>query len=62
MSDYIVCQKKRNNPRMDVRICEKKCPSKEDCKAFLACHKGMEQAKDLSSLIADPGSPELAAA
>ena len=28
MSDYIVCQKKRNNPRMDVRICERRCPQK----------------------------------
>ena len=25
MPYYIVCQKKRNNPRMDVRICQKKC-------------------------------------
>ena len=35
MPDYIVCQKKRNNPRMDVRICERRCPDKADCKEYL---------------------------
>ncbi|MBN2125951.1 MAG: hypothetical protein JW821_16760 [Deltaproteobacteria bacterium] len=36
MSRYIVCHRKRNNPRMDIRICEKKCPVKDECKDFLA--------------------------
>jgi len=36
MSQYIVCYKKRNNPRMDIRVCEQKCPVKEDCKDFTA--------------------------
>jgi len=36
MPQYIVCYKKRNNPRMDIRICEQKCPVKEDCKEFLS--------------------------
>jgi len=31
MSYYIVCQKKRNNPRMDIRICDKKCDMKNEC-------------------------------
>ena len=35
MSYYIVCTKKRNNPRMDVRICQKKCHEKDECKAYL---------------------------
>lgn len=39
MSHYIVCQRKRNTPRMDVRICEKKCPIKEDCREYIAYHK-----------------------
>lgn len=39
MSFYIVCQKKRNNPRMDVRICEKKCDLKYECKEFISFHK-----------------------
>jgi hypothetical protein len=38
MPYYIVCHKKRNNPRMDVRVCEKKCALKEECKE-LALHK-----------------------
>ena len=46
MSVYIVCQKKRNNPRMDVRICEKKCDLKGECKEFLAFHKS--SLKDVS--------------
>jgi len=36
MSQYIVCYRKRNNPRMDIRVCEQKCPVKDDCKDFLA--------------------------
>lgn len=34
MSHYIVCQKKRNNPRMDVRICAKKCELKNECAGY----------------------------
>jgi len=36
MPDYIVCQRKRNNPRMDIRICERKCLQKEECKEYVA--------------------------
>ncbi|MBN2060312.1 MAG: hypothetical protein JW882_07830 [Deltaproteobacteria bacterium] len=39
MPSYIVCQKKRNNPRMDVRICEKKCDQKDTCNEYLSFHK-----------------------
>lgn len=39
MSHYIVCHKKRNNPRMNVRICQEKCHSKETCKAYISYHK-----------------------
>lgn len=34
MSYYVVCQKKRNNPRMDVRICRKKCELKDECAEY----------------------------
>ena len=34
MSEYIVCQKKRNNPRMNVRICQKKCELKDECPEY----------------------------
>lgn len=36
MPVYVVCRKKRNNPRMDVRICELKCALKEECREFKA--------------------------
>ncbi|MBN1103781.1 MAG: hypothetical protein JXL84_10245 [Deltaproteobacteria bacterium] len=36
MPVYIVCRKKRNNPRMDVRICELKCAFKDECEEFKA--------------------------
>lgn len=39
MPNYIVCQKKRNNPRMDVRICEKKCDQKYNCSEYIAFHQ-----------------------
>ena len=41
MSFYIVCQKKRNNPRMDVRICQKKCDLKDDCKDYISYAKNI---------------------
>jgi hypothetical protein len=47
MSSYIVCQKKRNNPRMDIRICQKKCELKDECKEYLSSHKIAVQEKDL---------------
>ena len=48
MAHYIVCHKKRNNPRMDIRICEKKCPEKDECSEFLACQKIMFQDGEVS--------------
>ena len=35
MADYIVCHKKRNAPRINVRICQEKCPLRNDCKEYL---------------------------
>ena len=36
MSYYIVCHQKRNNPRMDIRICQKKCNLKDNCKDYMS--------------------------
>jgi len=36
MSTYIVCNKKRNSPRLSTRICKEKCPIKDDCEEFSA--------------------------
>lgn len=35
MANYIVCNKKRNAPRLNVRFCDEKCPLKNDCKEYL---------------------------
>ena len=43
MSYYIVCQKKRNNPRMDIRICNKKCDIKDECAEYQASSKILSQ-------------------
>jgi hypothetical protein len=31
---YVVCQKKKNNPRMPLPICIKKCDLKEECPGY----------------------------
>jgi hypothetical protein len=33
---YILCQRKRNLPRVDVRVCEARCEQREVCKEFRA--------------------------
>jgi hypothetical protein len=35
MSDYIVCHRKRNAPRINVRLCHEKCPFRNDCKEYM---------------------------
>jgi hypothetical protein len=61
MADYIVCRKKRNNPRMDVRICERRCSLKEECKEFLAYHEIAPPQKEIAT-EPHPPSIELEAA
>jgi hypothetical protein len=48
MSYYIVCHKKRNNPRMDVRICREKCNLKENCREYISYLKVLVQNKNAS--------------
>ena len=36
MSDYIFCARKKNNPRINVRVCQTKCIFRDSCKEFLA--------------------------
>jgi hypothetical protein len=43
LGQYLVCQKKRNNHRMNIQICAKKCDIKDECKEFQALHKGAER-------------------
>ncbi len=39
MADYIFCMRKKSNPRIDVRICQEKCPFKDNCPEYLAYKK-----------------------
>ena len=48
MSIYIVCLKKRNNPRIDIRVCQKKCDLKDDCKEYISLLKILHQNQDTS--------------
>ena len=61
MTDYIVCQKKRNNPRMNIRVCQHKCPDKETCEAFISKYETGPEAKQ-ASLGKKPRSIEIGAA
>ena len=36
MADYLYCTRKKNNPRIHVRICQAKCSFKDSCAEFLA--------------------------
>jgi hypothetical protein len=60
MTDYIVCQKKRNAPRMNVRVCEKRCPFKHECEAFLACNRAPADERRIP-ISSDNPSPVIAA-
>ena len=59
MADYIVCHKKRNAPRMNVYICQKKCPFKNECEGYLAHIKTQVNRKHASI---SPENPSLALA
>ena len=34
--DYITCEKRKNAPKINVLICEKKCEHAEICKSYLS--------------------------
>ena len=61
MSNYIVCQKKRNNPRMDVRICEKKCDQKDNCMEYLSFHKLIPQEENIDLQVENGSFQQIAA-
>lgn len=42
MSSYILCHRKRNLPRVDVRVCEQRCQDREVCKEFRAYQSSRE--------------------
>jgi hypothetical protein len=59
MSYYIVCQKKRNNPRVDVRICQKKCEQKQECTEYVSHVRVLAQSENVAS-YGEPQSVALA--
>jgi hypothetical protein len=58
MTHYIVCHRKRNNPRMDVRICQKQCNSQDDCKEYISYLKILVQNRNEPLSIGSPSMPE----
>jgi hypothetical protein len=56
MADYIFCTKKKNTPRIDVRICQRKCPYREKCQEYLAYQESTEDRSSIlnSGLIMSP--------
>lgn len=63
MADYLFCLRKKNNPRIDVRICQKKCPFKDECSEFLAYQKRPANQSPIldSRLIISPALNPMAA-
>jgi hypothetical protein len=51
MAEYIVCHSKRNSPRLNVRICQEKCPLKDECKEYMAYLKASADKKLSLALI-----------
>lgn len=51
MSTFLVCYKKRNNPRIDIRVCMKKCTSKDGCKEFKNYQETAVRSESQSSSI-----------
>lgn len=56
MSDYIFCTRKKNNPRINVRVCQKKCIFRDNCKEFMAYKATVEDQSSIfnSRLIMAP--------
>ncbi len=53
MADYIVCQKKRNTPRLNVQICEQRCPLKSDCKEYLTYLRGRPNRREITAHLSN---------
>jgi len=43
LADYIYCTKKSSRPRMDVRVCQARCPDKEECRDLADFLKGRQR-------------------
>ena len=56
MADYLFCTRKKNTPRIDVRICQNRCTYKEECREYLAYRRRSEEQSSVmdSRLIMPP--------
>jgi hypothetical protein len=34
MTEYLVCTRKRNAPRLDIRVCRERCAFKDQCREY----------------------------
>ena len=57
MVDYIVCQKKRSSPRLNVRVCQEKCPLRDECTEYMNYLKISVKQKEIP--LRDEGSTAL---
>ena len=58
MSQYIVCLKKRNKPRMDIRICIARCAIKDDCEEIQVYINRQKVADQIFSNLEQSLGPE----
>ena len=55
--NYITCEKRRNAPKINVLICEKKCEHAKTCKPYLSYLK--EQSSNISTGECAPAGEDL---
>jgi hypothetical protein len=41
---FLTCNKKKNYPRIEISICEKKCPLREECETYIQYSRGLAMA------------------
>ena len=56
MIEYIICEKKKNSPRVKIDLCLASCDQKESCQKFLDAYFGMNP-KEHDNAGGDP-NPE----
>jgi len=56
VAEYILCQRKRNLPRIDVRICEARCSDRDICKDFQKFQGSREDRPAEEVAVSEPAS------
>lgn len=57
---YIICDKRRGNPKINVEVCRRKCEFTAECKPYgkYLTSIAMEEPLDAESHTATPSHPE----